>query len=288
MVTTKKHEQISPSIDPSKVKLPAGFAVCIIGGSRGIGASIAHSYAIAGASTIIIASRNISDLNDVAAKCSSLNPDASICCEKCDIASNESVSSLASLIKSREARLDVVVVNSGYYGNLTLRVTDGDPAEFKQCLEVNALGTYHVAHHLVPVLLQTPGARAFIAVASAAAWITDGIIANTQYCVSKMAQMRIIEMMANQYREEGLLAVGVHPGAVVTDMSLKSAPEAFRMFLVDSVDLCGGFLVWLTKAANENLWLTGRFVSAKWDVDELVERKREIQDKDLLKASLAS
>ncbi|KAL9613016.1 MAG: hypothetical protein Q9167_002406 [Letrouitia subvulpina] len=287
-MTTKQHQQISPSTDPSKVKLPAGFTVCIIGGSRGIGASIAHAYALAGASTIIIASRNISDLNDVAAKCSSLNPDASICCEKCDIASNESVSDLASLIKSRETRLDVVVVNSGYYGNLHLRVTDGDPAEFKQCLEVNTLGTYLVAHHLVPVLLQTPGARAFIAITSAAAWMTDGIIANTQYCVSKMAQMRIIEMMANQYRDEGLLAVGVHPGSVDTEMSRSAAPEAFRMFLVDSIDLCGGFLVWLTKATCELSWLSGRYVSVNWDVDELVGRKQEILSKDLLKASLLS
>ena len=222
-----QHTKVVPATDPSQVKLPPDFTVCILGASRGIGASIATSYALAGAGTIIIASRNIADLNDVAETCSSLNPAVSIRCERCDIASNEHVEALAALIKAREERLDAVVVNSGYYGNLTLRVTDGDPTEWKQCLEVNTLGTYHVAHHLLPIMFQGPSARAFIVVTSAAAWVTRGMIANTQYCVSKLAQMRIIEMMANQYENEGLLSVGVHPGAVDTEMA-QSAPEEFR------------------------------------------------------------
>jgi hypothetical protein len=31
------------------------------------------------------------------------------------------------------------------------------------------------------------------------------------------------------------------------------------------------------------MWLNGRLLSAKWDVDELLERKDQIQEQDLLK-----
>ena len=43
--------------------------------------------------------------------------------------------------------------------------------------------------------------------------------------------------------------------------------------------------MWLTKDAHikEKQWLSGRFVSAKWDVDELMIRRDEIVNGDMLK-----
>ncbi|KAL8739620.1 MAG: hypothetical protein Q9184_008581, partial [Pyrenodesmia sp. 2 TL-2023] len=88
-----------------------------------------------------------------------------------------------------------------------------------------------------------------------------------------------------QYLEEGLLSVAVHPGAVATEMA-KAAPQEFIPYLVDSVDLCGAFCVWLTRQSTSTSWLSGRYLSAKWDVDELSEKKDEIVRGDLLKASM--
>jgi hypothetical protein len=55
--------------------------------------------------------------------------------------------------------------------------------------------------------------------------------------------------------------------------------------LIDSVDLAGGFLVWLTK--EKRPWLSGRYVDARWDTDELIKKKEEILEKDLLKVKIA-
>lgn len=41
--------------------------------------------------------------------------------------------------------------------------------------------------------------------------------------------------------------------------------------------------MWLTKDAEEKRWLSGRFLSAKWDVEELVGRREEVVEKDMLK-----
>jgi hypothetical protein len=51
--------------------------------------------------------------------------------------------------------------------------------------------------------------------------------------------------------------------------------------LVDTPDLCGGFLVWLTN--GQRSWLNGRYVSALWDVDELEAKKEEIVEGNKLK-----
>lgn len=51
--------------------------------------------------------------------------------------------------------------------------------------------------------------------------------------------------------------------------------------LVDSPDLAGAMLVWVTK--EHRPWLGGRYVAANWDVGQLEEKKEEIIEKDLFK-----
>jgi hypothetical protein len=51
--------------------------------------------------------------------------------------------------------------------------------------------------------------------------------------------------------------------------------------LTDDVGLCGAFCVWLSR--EKRMWLNGRLLSAKWDVDELLEKESSIEDNDLLK-----
>ena len=213
-----QHNHPAPAIDPSTVHLPPNFTVCVLGASRGIGASVAHAYAQAGASTLILAARSTGALSDVAAQCTNLRPSLHVHCEPCDIASNSNVESLAARIKEQCGRLDVVVVSSGITGPLVTNVNGANPEEWKRCFDVNTAGTYNAAYHLAPLLLQTPGgARAFVAISTNAPWLTAG--PPSGYSISKLAQLRLVEMMAQQYQEEGLLSIGVHPGRVATEMA---------------------------------------------------------------------
>lgn len=54
-----------------------------------------------------------------------------------------------------------------------------------------------------------------------------------------------------------------------------------KLVLTDDPGLAGGFLTWLTKEKRE--WLSGRYVSATWDVEELEQQKEDIVAKDKLK-----
>ena len=50
------------------------------------------------------------------------------------------------------------------------------------------------------------------------ALIIRGIVCNPKYCISKVAQMRLLEMLHEQYSGEGLATYALHPGAVQTEM----------------------------------------------------------------------
>ena len=54
--------------------------------------------------------------------------------------------------------------------------------------------------------------------------------------------------------------------------------------LTDSVELCSGFAVWLTKGPRT--WLGGRYVSSNWDVDEFETKREEVVSGDKLKVRM--
>ena len=54
--------------------------------------------------------------------------------------------------------------------------------------------------------------------------------------------------------------------------------------MIDTPELCGGFVVWLT--AEARTWLGGRYVSSTWDVDVLQGMKEEIVAGNKLKAKM--
>ena len=113
-----------------------------------------------------------------------------------------------------------------------------------------------------------------------------------------------MELIANDFKDERLMVLTVHPGRVYTDTS-KRAPEMSHPCELstpptvilqpinqntkaptDDPCLCGGFLVWLTQHHSSIRWLNGRFLSATWDVDELLSMKDAIVKSDMLKARM--
>ena len=73
----------------------------------------------------------------------------------------------------------------------------------------------------------------------------------------------------------------LHPEALVTPQTKNHAGNTWGEMLADEEGLAGAFCVWLTKEKRE--WLSGRFVSCNWDVDELEVMKEKIFEGDMLK-----
>jgi NAD(P)-dependent dehydrogenase (short-subunit alcohol dehydrogenase family) len=80
-----------------------------------------------------------------------------------------------------------------------------------------------------------------------------------------------------------VIAVAVHPGIVATDM-LK---DAFAPFAHDTPELVGGLATWLAAwEGDDRSFLSGRYLSSNWNVDELVKRKDEIVEQGLLQLNM--
>lgn len=99
--------------------------------------------------------------------------------------------------------------------------------------------------------------------------------------VSALPTNRLSERAADAYAHEGVICCAVHPGAVFPEVPPPGFPPDFREFSVDSAYLCGAFLIWLVKERRE--WLSGRYLDATWDVEELERKKAEIVEGDKLK-----
>jgi NAD(P)-dependent dehydrogenase (short-subunit alcohol dehydrogenase family) len=99
------------------------------------------------------------------------------------------------------------------------------------------------------------------------------------YFMSKYILDALATYVAAEYPD--VTAVSMHPGLVATDM----LREPFRsLFNQDSPELVGGTAVWLCQEKAK--FLSGRFIAANWDVEDLLSRKEEIVKDDLLKLTL--
>jgi hypothetical protein len=72
----------------------------------------------------------------------------------------------------------------------------------------------------------------------------------------------------------------MQPGVVATDLARQAGRKA-----PDSPELPAGFAVWLA-ACPRARELNGKFIWANWDIDEVLERTEEIQQRDLLTLTL--
>lgn len=100
----------------------------------------------------------------------------------------------------------------------------------------------------------------------------------SSYCLTKLIDLQLQAFVAAE--NPNVTAIGLHPGIVDTDLM----DADFRHFAKDTLALAGGAAVWLT--TDEAKFLSGRYVSANWAVDELVERKEEIVGEGKLKVAL--
>jgi len=220
--TKTTHETPSASIDPSKVTLPDGYTVLITGAGKGIGEHIARSYAQAKASNIVITARTASDLDKVKGDLEQIAAGNGHKLQVRTLASDasklETFTNLKSVIdKEFGGRLDCLVNNAAAIGsnaNFTPKLHDTDPEEHARLFELNYLGPMYAMQTLIPLLVKSDNkGRLIVNITSAAAHMTSGP-SPIAYNVSKHALNRLTQSVAENYKDDGLVAIALHPGGV--------------------------------------------------------------------------
>lgn len=229
--TPTQHRSLTPSIDPTKVKLPPSFTVLITGAGKGFGASTALSYAQAGASAIIIVARTLSDLEGVSKQINEISPSTKVLCVPCDVTKEDQVIDLAKKVKERFNRLDVLINNAGKGVSFLADDSvaggkrfpcdfiEGSSDEFRDCFELNFFGTYLCVRHLLPLIIATEGgAKAIINIVSGAVHLASAFLSPIPYNISKLAIVRMSQFLDDSHRERhGVVCYALHPGMCFTD-----------------------------------------------------------------------
>lgn len=138
--------------------------------------------------------------------------------------------------------------------------------------EVNTKGAFLLAQHFLRALPASAPAT-IINLVTAGAWQVFPFMSG--YSISKLATLQLMAHVAAAYPH--VTTVCLHPGLVDTDMLL----DAFRRFTLETPALIGGLAVWLS--SEKAKFLSGRVVASQWSVDDLVERKEEIEEQNLLR-----
>lgn len=272
-----------PAISPLKVDLK-GKSVLITGASRGCGVAIAASYAAAGSTNIAIGARTSTEATAVAIRSAARSvgrPEPTILELKLDITDLESIKKAANSIRNAFGGLDILVNNAGIMSPWA-PIGNSDISAWWREWEVNVKGTYMVTRQLLELILASSLKTVVNIVSCAAFMYFPGA---SGYHLTKMALVRFTEHLSKDHAADGLLTYAVHPGCVKTDMAAMLPNEIAASLVYNSAEMTGDSLVWLSKERRK--WLAGRYIDITWDMEELDQQRKRIEDEELLKVRLA-
>jgi len=204
--------------------------IAVVTGTGGIGFEDALALARAGAE-VILAGRNPDRGAEAIAAIHHAVPSAQVRFEAVDLASLTSVAALAGRIKGRTDRLDLLINNAGVM-RPPRRMTTQDGFEIQ--LGVNYLGHFALTGHLLPLLLNSDGARVVtlssVAARQGAINFDDLQAERTYRSMQVYAQSKLaclIFAFELQRRSQaagwGLSSLAAHPGLSRTRL-LENAP----------------------------------------------------------------
>lgn len=178
-LTPTIHHDTYSSIDPLTANF-CGKVVLVTGASRGIGRSIAISFAKAGATGIVIAARTAGDLNtvksDILRTSKEFNRSTRVLAVFLDLLDETSVQQMASQIQEEFGRLDVIVNNAAAIDH-PLPLSSNDIGDWWTPFTINVRGTHSVTCTLLPLLRSSDaGAKVVINI------VSSNALTATAYC----------------------------------------------------------------------------------------------------------
>lgn len=248
---------------------------------------MALSFAKAGASPIALG--DIGDFGDLeqdliaAAAENGHSSPPKVLLLKLDVTDHVQVAAAAAKVKEVfNRKLDILIHNAGVMSPRLL-VVDFDEKSWLRTIAVNLEGVFLVSKYFVPLLQESEGGLKTMVNLNSVASV--GLRpCSSDYATSKAAVLKFTEMLLVEEAEKGLLAFSVHPGGVMSKMSEVAFPKELWHLFEDQTQLAGDTIAWLTQVRRE--WLAGRWLSCNWDMEELLNRRTEIEDGDKLKMRL--
>ena len=259
----------------------SGQVAIVTGAARGLGRAYALRLAKEGAKVVIADILDGSETVEAVKK-----QGGGAIAVKTDVTSQKSTKEMARKAVEAFARIDILVNNAGI-GTTYGPVWHVDPAAWWRNMEVNLFGTFLCTWMVLPGMLERQrGCIINVASGTGLAAIPN----YSAYTVSKTALIRFSENLAMETKEKGIQVYAISPGMVRTAMTEYSRGEEGQRWLPWTKELFdqdrfvpperAAELV-LRLASGRYEALSGLYLSITDNLQELVERIREVKEREL-------
>ena len=218
-----------------------GKIAFITGAARGIGKATALHLAKEGVNVGLLA-RTEETLKAVATEIEGLG--VKVAYATADVSSKEQVEAAISSLTNELGQADILINSAGIATFGT--VLDMDPAEWKQIIDTNLMGTYFVTRAVLPQLIEKNGGD-IINISSTNG--LNGAATSSAYSASKFAVIGFTESLAQEVRRNNIRVSALTPSTVATDLAVDLSlikendeskfmqPEDIAEFIVDQLKL---------------------------------------------------
>jgi NAD(P)-dependent dehydrogenase (short-subunit alcohol dehydrogenase family) len=188
----------------------------ITGGAKGIGQAFARRLAEDG---VHIAIADLAPADETKKLVEQAGRDALVC--TCDVASPDSVKTLAADVERRFGRCDILVNCAGIYPNVAFEKID--LAEWRRVLSINLDGTYLVSAAFVPGMKQRGWGRIVNLSSSTLGQVVTGF---AHYMASKAGIIGFTRALASELGPHGITVNAIQPGLTRSPGTLARSPRA--------------------------------------------------------------
>lgn len=205
-----------------------GKVALITGGARGIGQSIAMTFAGEGAD-IVIADVNLEVAQKTATEIEALGRKALAL--EMDVTNYEKVEEGINKILDKMGKVDILVNNAGITkDNLLLRMSQGD---WDAVINVNLKGTFNCIKAVTRPMIKQRSGR-IISIASIIGLMGNPGQAN--YAASKAGIIALTKTVAKELASRNISANAIAPGFIQTEMTAK-LPEDIKKKMLEAIPL---------------------------------------------------
>lgn len=183
----------------------------ITGATKGIGRAIAEKFAEEGFDLAVCA-RSATDLAAMKAAFAEKYPAVEVLTMQVDVRRKAEIAAFAGMVKSRWARLDVLVNNAGIF--LPGAVHSEPEGTLETLLETNLYSAYHLTRALLPMMQPHRAGHVFnmCSIASQIAYPNGGA-----YTISKFALLGFSKCLREELKNQGIKVTAILPGATWSD-----------------------------------------------------------------------
>lgn len=181
----------------------------IVGGSQGIGSSIAHRFAADGARVGVVASSSLEKAQSVAA---SVGQGAFA--ETADVRDGASIKAMVAKVLAEQGRIDILVNAAGVFYPIPIDKVDEDGVD--RMMEINLRGTYLTIGAVAPHMIAARSGK-IINLSSVAGYM--GMTGYALYCATKAGVVAMTRALALELAPHGINVNAIAPGNTETPMN---------------------------------------------------------------------